>query len=412
MTSKRLIAASAASLVLLGSVLSACGSSKSDASAGAGSGTSSRAGSTAVADTTKSTIVIGNIGAYSGSTFASQYEQTAKGVQAWVNWTNAHGGLNGHPVKLIVKDDQNDPSKSLQFVKQLIEGDHAVAILAPVAQGTDNAWASYAQSKQVPVIGGVSLDATWLTNPYMLSTNDTISGYLTSQIAAAKSIGTKVGEFACAEQAACKTGVSTFQSLAQKVGLQWAGAQLVASSATDYIAPCLAFKQAGADVVVPETSADVITRIAASCSAQGYHPGYVVPTANLDDAAINNPALDGALGVSYTPLWYVDNAVTHDFFTEYKKDYPNDEIGGHSTLGWQAGVVFAAALKNAPDTVTGQSILDGLYAQPANSTYGGWTPPLTYVAGKAAQTQPCMWYTGIKDKKLTAPRGTNFVCSN
>ena len=53
--------------------------------------------------------------------------------------------------------------------------------------------------------------------------------------------------------------------------------------------------------------------------------------------------------------------------------FPNDALTGYATLGWQAGVVIAAALKHAPATVTSQTVLQGLYAQPAATTFGGWT---------------------------------------
>jgi len=359
----------------------------------------------------KSPVVIGNIGDYSGSSFTDEYRQALHGLETWVQWTNEHGGLNGHPVKLVSHDDQNDPAKSVLYMKQMVESDHVVAILSPIAQGTDSSWAEYVKDRKVPVIGGSALDANWMTNPYMLTANTTPVGYITAQLAAAKTIGKKFGMFTCIEQAACKSGVALFQQIAGTLGLGWAGAQYVSTTATDYIAPCLAMKAAGADVVAPESSAETIVRIVAACKQQNYHPGVVLPTANLDETAIANPALDGSLGVSYTPLWYEDTPVTHDFLAEYKKMFPDETPGGHAPQGWQAGVVLAAALKDAPDTVTSQTVLDGLYAQPANSTFGGWTPPITYVKGKPAQVKPCLWYTGIQNGKLTAPDGTDLICS-
>ena len=63
--------------------------------------------------------------------------------------------------------------------------------------------------------------------------------------------------------------------------------------------------------------------------------------------------------------------------------FPNDTLTGYATLGWQAGVVIATALKNAPATVTSQTVLQGLYAQPAGTTFGGWTPPLAFAPARA-----------------------------
>ncbi|HVV30792.1 MAG TPA: ABC transporter substrate-binding protein [Mycobacteriales bacterium] len=398
--------AAGCAVALIAATLAACGSSGTSSAGGTGTG-----GQTSPASNlTKSPVVIGNIGGYSGTTFATEYKRTLFGLQAWVQWTNEHGGLAGHPVKLVSYDDQNDPAKSLQFVKRMVENDHVVAILAPVAQGTDNAWANYVKEKKVPVIGGVSLDGNWLDNPYMLATNVTIMGYLTSQIGAAKTLGNKVGELVCVEQAACKEGISTFEGIVKKLGLGWAGAQAVAGNATNYIAQCAAMKDAHADVIVPETSATTMVSVVKSCSEQGYHPAIVVPAGNIDQSVVSDPAFEGALGVNVSPLWFGDSPLTKDWKQAYAAAFPDDTAGGHSTLGWQAGVVFGKALQNAPDVVTSDTVMQGLYAQPAGSDYGGWTPPLTFTPGKATDVKPCMWYVQIKAGKLVAPRGDKYVC--
>jgi branched-chain amino acid transport system substrate-binding protein len=387
--------------------VTACGSSGSNNSgAPGGEGGSSSSGT----GLTKSEIVIGNVGVYSGTAFGAQYSQSLHGLQAWVQWTNDHGGINGHPVKLVSKDDANNPATSLQAVKELVEQDHAVAILAPTAPGTDNAWAKYVEQKKVPVIGGIALEQVWLENPYMLSVNNTPVGYLTGQFGAAKSIGSKLGVFTCAELAACKSGIPLFPNIAKSVGLQYAGTQLVSATATDYTAQCLAIKNAGADVVVPEVDGPTIVRIIKACNTQGYKPAIVVPSSDIDADVLANPAFNGTLGVTVSPLWFGDSDLTKDWAQAYKALYPNEVLNGYSTLGWQAGVVFATALKNAPDTVTSDTVLQALYAQPANSTFGGWTPPITFVKDKPTQTGACLWYTKIQDGKLVAPDGNKFSC--
>lgn len=360
---------------------------------------------------TLSTIVIGNVGGYSGTAFAAADEQDVHGLEAWAAWTNANGGLNGHPVKIVSFDDANNPATSLRYVEQMVQQDHVVAIAAPLAQGTDDAWSAYVKAEKVPVIGGASVDPAWTTNPYMLATGATTAVYLDAQLAAAKSVGTKVGEFACAELAACHQGLSEFGSLANSMGLSWAGAQFVSGTATDYIAPCAAMKSSGANVVIPELAADTILRVVTACNEQSYKPAVILPASNIDAAMIASPTFQGALGISTSPLWFgKPDATTAIWHQTYTKMFPNDALTGYATLGWQAGVVIAAALKNAPATVTSQTVLQGLYAQPAGTTFGGWTPPLTFAPGKDTAIKPCVWYVGIKDGQLTDPRGTAAVC--
>jgi len=360
----------------------------------------------------KSPIVIGNVGQYSGSSFGGQYLQAVHSLQAWVKWTNEHGGLNGHPVKLVWHDDVNNPAKALQYVKEMVENDHIVALVGTVDSGADNAWTDYVKQKKLPVIGGLSVDANWDKNPYMLSANVTIGNYLTGTLVAAKSVGTKVGEFACAELVACKTGVTAFEGIAKQLGLGWAGAQLVSATATDYTAQCAAMKSAGADVVVPEVDGPTAVRVIKGCNTQGYKPALVVPASLINDEVLADPAFDGAVGVASSPLWFGDADLTRDWREAYTAMFPDAQPNGYATLGWQAGVVFGTALKNAPDTVTSDTVLQSLYALPAGSTFGGWTPPLTFSPGKTTATQPCMWQVQIKNGKLTAPQGNKYVCAS
>ena len=75
-----------------------------------------------------STWVIGTLGSVSGPFGAADSGQRSAMV-AWQKWTNAHGGINGHKVKVIEIDDKGDPATSLSAVKTLVEQDHAIAIV-------------------------------------------------------------------------------------------------------------------------------------------------------------------------------------------------------------------------------------------------------------------------------------------
>jgi hypothetical protein len=137
----------------------------------------------------------------------------------------------------------------------------------------------------------------------------------------------------------------------------------------------------------------------------------VLPATLINSAMLNDNNFTGAIGVADAPFWFgTPTSVTQDWYTTYKKQFPNDVIVGYATKGWQGGVVLAAALKNAPDTVTSQTVLDGLYALPANDTFGGWTPPITFSPGKSTTPSSCLWRVGIANHQLTAPKGNDPVC--
>jgi branched-chain amino acid transport system substrate-binding protein len=49
-------------------------------------------------------------------------------INAYFQCVNANGGVNGHPLKLYVELDQTQPAQITAAAKQLIQGDHVVAI--------------------------------------------------------------------------------------------------------------------------------------------------------------------------------------------------------------------------------------------------------------------------------------------
>jgi len=49
---------------------------------------------------------------------------------------NALGGINGHPLKVIVEDTVGDETKAVMAVKKLIEKDKVLAIIGPSRSGT------------------------------------------------------------------------------------------------------------------------------------------------------------------------------------------------------------------------------------------------------------------------------------
>src|SRR5271167_5139434 len=99
-TKRRLSVAGA--VIAIAITASACSSSTSSTSSTSGATPASTSASSGPA-LTKSPIVIGNVGTYSGYAGVTA-EGTPEGLQAWVDWTNAHGGISGHPVQLDVKD--------------------------------------------------------------------------------------------------------------------------------------------------------------------------------------------------------------------------------------------------------------------------------------------------------------------
>lgn len=65
---------------------------------------------------------------------------------------NAQGGINGHPLQLIIYDDESDATKSTLAVKKLIKTDQVPVIIGPTQSDASLAVAPIAEEAQVPLI--------------------------------------------------------------------------------------------------------------------------------------------------------------------------------------------------------------------------------------------------------------------
>ena len=76
-------------------------------------------------------IVIGQTSALSGI-LAELGQANTRGSQAYFDYVNALGGVNGRKIRIITLDDRYDTDKAVANVKQLIEQDKALALFGIV----------------------------------------------------------------------------------------------------------------------------------------------------------------------------------------------------------------------------------------------------------------------------------------
>ena len=383
-----------AAVALLG--LAACGSS------GGGSG-----GSSGSAD-----WVIGSIGSYTGA-FASSLGPTEQTINAWADWVNASGGIDGHHVKLINLDDQLNPSSSNADIRQLIGQDHVIAIVADDSD-LSPVWASYVQSKGVPVIG-TPFDAIFAANPDFFPSGTTLQTIQYGSMAEAKQAGDEnFALFYCAEAATCASSVTMLKGLAPKAGETVAYTPEISASATSYAAQCLGAKQAGVNAIeVGEASATVLN-VFASCSQQGYHPLVVGNGGTVTANWAKDADLNGAVTVQPNfPVFNLTTPAEKSFKQALGKYAPgvlsSPNFGENEAETWAAGMLFEAAAQAAHlgDNPTPADVVKGLYAL-HGETLGGLAPPLTFKQGTHAVN--CWFTMDIQNGAFTTPNGQSTSC--
>jgi branched-chain amino acid transport system substrate-binding protein len=76
-------------------------------------------------------------------------KKTAEMIAAAVN---KQGGINGHPLELVIADDESDATKCNLAVKKLIKKDEVPVIIGPSTSGNSMAVVSVAEEAHVPLI--------------------------------------------------------------------------------------------------------------------------------------------------------------------------------------------------------------------------------------------------------------------
>jgi branched-chain amino acid transport system substrate-binding protein len=150
-------AVAAAAAVAL--VVSACGSSGS----GSSSGSTSSALTASAPGITATTITIGSHQPLTGVA-APGYDEIAPASNAYFDYVNSHGGVNGRKIVYKYLNDQYNPTDTVSVVKQLVLQDNVYAIFDGLGTPTHLAVAPFLNSEKVPDVFVASGCECW-NNP-------------------------------------------------------------------------------------------------------------------------------------------------------------------------------------------------------------------------------------------------------
>src|SRR5580765_2894460 len=107
---------------------------------------------------TSDTILLGGTAPLSGE--ASAAAGVAKGADAYFQYVNAHGGVNGRKIKYTYLDDAYDPAKTVQAVRQLVQQDQVFAIFNTLGTNGNLAIRDFLNQAKVPQLFAASGAAT------------------------------------------------------------------------------------------------------------------------------------------------------------------------------------------------------------------------------------------------------------
>jgi branched-chain amino acid transport system substrate-binding protein len=143
-------------------VLAGCGNKTSNSSSEGGKGDTSPG-------ITKDTITLGMLNDFSGGA-AFQGGGGEDGYQAFVDYINDQGGINGRKIKLVAEDNQYTPAGGVNGSKKLITVDKVFAIPYSIGSAPTVAIKDYINKEAVPVLGvGEGTDLFTPSSKYLFS---------------------------------------------------------------------------------------------------------------------------------------------------------------------------------------------------------------------------------------------------
>ena len=318
--------------------------------------------------------------------------------KAWVKWTNAHGGINGHPVKLYFADDAGDATKSATIVREMI-AKYKIQAIAGYFSSSADSWAAAAKKAGIPVIGSPNQSAAEYTNSTFFPTG---MNHLTASYAVINASKTynerRIGVLYCAETPVCGQVTGVFGGISKLVGggVEVVSSAKISGSAPSYAAPCLAAKNESATSAIVVSGAAVVTRALQGCAQQGWKPLLLSAGAGFGhNDASEVPGLrialaTGTLGVEDTST--PGGKLLHQIIDKYAPAIPKASSynAGVSTV-FASLEMFAKAAKKAKLTPASKpsAVANGLYGL-KDETLGGMIAPITYTRGNP--TFPNCWF--------------------
>jgi ABC-type branched-subunit amino acid transport system substrate-binding protein len=119
---------------------------------------------------TNDTITIGTTTPLSGA--ASFYAPVSKGGNAYYQYINAHGGVNGRKINYTVLDDSYDAAKAVPLTHQLVEQSQVFAVVGQLGTPINTATRPYLNEQKVPDIfvatGATKWGAEYKTYPWTI----------------------------------------------------------------------------------------------------------------------------------------------------------------------------------------------------------------------------------------------------
>jgi branched-chain amino acid transport system substrate-binding protein len=365
-----------ATLALIASAtLAACGSGSS----------SSSGGSSSAPGVTSSSITFGTHQPLTGPA-APGYSEIAAASQAYFNYVNAHGGVFGRKIHLIIKDDAYNPTNTVNVVHQLVLQSHVFGIYEGLGTPTHTKVVGFLNASKVPDLFVASGCPCWDNGSSQPDTfgwqpNYTIEGKILGQYLKQHFAGQKVGVLYQDDDFG-QGGLAGIQ--AELPASDIVSKQPYQPGVTSLATQVTAIKASGAKVMVDFT-VPIYTAIAQlTAFTLHYTPQLVVSNVGIDPTTVGallktiskgkasgTALIEGALTDGYFPSSTDTSNPWIQLFMKVHAQYDSSApFDGNVEYGMASAYTLVQALEAAGKSLTRQGLVNAV-----ENSGGSWKGP-------------------------------------
>jgi branched-chain amino acid transport system substrate-binding protein len=351
--------------------------------AGCGSSSSSTVGVTATS------VTFGTHQPLTGPA-APGYSEIAPASIAFFKYVNAHGGVYGRKINLVVKNDEYNPTQTVNVVHQLVLQEKVFGIFEGLGTPTHTKVVGFLNAEKVPDLFVASGCACWDNGtqyPYTFGWQPTytIEGKVLGQYIDQHFAGKKVGVLYQNDD----FGNGGLAGIRDEVPSKDIVSTQPYESGTTTLAPQItALKSSGAEVLVDFT-VPIYTAIAQlTAFTLGYTPQLMVSSVGIDPTTVasllktiskgkasGTALIEGAITTGYLPSPTDESNPWIALFRRIHNEYePGTPFDGNTVYGMATAYTLVQALKAAGKNLTREGIVKAVEEDGKTWTGPGLVP--------------------------------------
>jgi branched-chain amino acid transport system substrate-binding protein len=285
-----------------------------------------------------------------------------KGVNAYWDYVNAQGGIDGRKVTVVVEDTESQAEVGKDKAKKLIEDDKVFAIVVLDRLENQDAIGRYLNERQVPTIS-VQTPAD-LPDDQIWNFGVTIDHRLQGKLVAdyfVKELGLQKVGIVRENTPTLDPGRKAFEKEVKHLGADVVISSAIEGQASDFLNEALALSGSHAQAVWLYMAPLAAAKIANQSNDAGFHPIWFANSISWAfdlTFAVAPKALAGAR--AFSPWLPLSDPRTATYQEQYRKNNNGEDPDDLGLVGWGIGQIIAEAVRKAGPELGQNSFRDAM----------------------------------------------------